>query len=295
MTIITRRRAIITGASGGMGRALARRFGATMDLVLTDVAADQLRKLSDDLRDEGYTVVASLPGDVGEAALLTEIATQAAGGAGLGALIHAAGLSPQLADWDRIIKVNLVATEKLLQAIEPVLVPGSVAVLIASMAGHLMPPNVEIDTLFADPLDPTLIDRLQPKITGMAPDPFGASAIAYSLSKRHVMLLCEQHAAAWGEKGARIVSISPGLVKTPMGRREAEDPGTASMIDLAPVKRWGTVSDIVEAAWFLASDLASYISGCDLRIDGGTTAAIRTQSTTRTPLAELVDPPIRKV
>ncbi|RVT89358.1 SDR family oxidoreductase [Sphingomonas crocodyli] len=271
-----RRKAVVTGASGGMGRALARRFGATMDLVLTDVAADKLRMLTEELRGEGYTVAASLPGDLAEDTLLAELVAGLGGEGGLGALLHAAGLSPQLADWDRIIRVNLVATEKLLRAIEPALAPGSVTVLIASVAGHLMGPNIEIDTLLSDPVDPALIDRLRPKIAAPGTSDFGASAMAYGVSKRRVIDMAERRAGRWAAKGARIVSISPGLIHTPMGLREVQDPSAAGMLAMTPAGRWGTVADIAEAAWFLCSEGASFITGCDLRVDGGVIGAIRT-------------------
>src|ERR1700740_1610357 len=146
-----RRQVIITGAAGGMGRACARMFGTTHDLILTDVAAEPLTAFADALRHEGFAVPCAHAGDLGSDAILSALAGQLTESAPF-SLVHTAGLSPSLASWDRIMQVNLVATEKLLRTIEPRLVPGSAAVLIASSAAHMMPRNPEADGVMQDPL-----------------------------------------------------------------------------------------------------------------------------------------------
>jgi NAD(P)-dependent dehydrogenase (short-subunit alcohol dehydrogenase family) len=276
MTIL-RRKALITGAAGGMGRACARLFGSTHDLVLTDAVAEPLERFSDDLRAEGFTVLATHAGDLGNAALLSTLVADATGDVPL-TLIHTAGLSPSQADASAIMAVNLVATVKLLDAIEPILTSGSVAVVIASTAGHMMPVIPEIAPLFADPLAPGFLDNVCGAIEAMSGGaPAGAPGFSYALSKQAVIALVEKRAAAWGQHGARIVSISPGLILTPMGRKElAETQGAAQTADAAPVGRSGIAMDIALAARFLASDEASFVSGCDLRVDGGSTAVLKT-------------------
>uniref|UniRef100_UPI0035CC76E0 SDR family oxidoreductase n=1 Tax=uncultured Sphingomonas sp. TaxID=158754 RepID=UPI0035CC76E0 len=276
MTIL-RRKALITGAAGGMGRACARLFGSTHDLVLTDAVAEPLERFSDDLRAEGFTVLATHSGDLGSAALLSTLVADATGEVPL-TLIHTAGLSPSQADASAIMAVNLVATVKLLDAIEPILKSGSVAVVIASTAGHMMPVIPEIAPLFADPLAPGFLDNVCGAIEAMSEGaPAGAPGFSYALSKQAVIALVEKRAAAWGQHGARIVSISPGLILTPMGRKElAETQGAAQTADAAPVGRPGIAMDIALAARFLASDEASFVSGCDLRVDGGSTAVLKT-------------------
>lgn len=269
-----RRRAVITGASGGMGRACARVFGETMDLVLTDLVAAPLEAFAAALAEEGFTVAATLAGDLSDDALLARLADAAAGGAGLGALVHTAGLSPALASWEPIMRVNLIGTGKLLAAIEPVLTERSVAILIASIAGHLSPALPEADAIIDDPLAPDLLQRIAPIINDLADhgDPRGPAQVSYALSKRAVLRICEQRSADWAKKGARIVSISPGTIWTPMGRKEAdENPSAALVVEATPAGRWGTVMDIAAAARFLASDAASFITGTDLRVDGGVT------------------------
>jgi NAD(P)-dependent dehydrogenase (short-subunit alcohol dehydrogenase family) len=105
---------------------------------------------------------------------------------------------------------------------------------------------------------------------------------AYVLAKRGVMRLCERLAKNWGSCGGRIVSIAPGLIDTPMGRQElAQQEIMALMVAMTPVQRAGMgpmpgrPEDIASIAAFLCSDAASFISGCDIRVDGGLVGAGR--------------------
>ncbi|MBB6253281.1 SDR family oxidoreductase [Nitrospirillum iridis] len=272
----SRRRVLITGSAGGMGQACARLFGATQDLVLTDVDATRLEALAGDLREEGYTVLATHAGDLGDEALLADMM----GALGTGSpvtLIHTAGLSPAQADARTIMTVNLVATERLLRGMEPILSLGSVAIVVASMAGHMAAPPRDISALLDDPLAAGFLDRTMAAIDDMGTGgAAGAAGLSYTLSKWAVIRLVERHSVAWARRGARIVSISPGVILTPMGRRElAETPGTRQFAEATPAGRPGRATDIAMAARFLASDEASFITGCDLRVDGGGVAFMR--------------------
>ena len=269
---MARRKVLITGAAGGMGRACARLFGATQELVLTDIAAPSLDRFAEELRGEGFTINGAHAGDLADPALLASLTQDIAGGAPF-TLIHTAGLSPALADWKAIMNVNLIGTLKLLNAIEPLLKPGSVAIVIASTAGHMPIQIPEADTLLAAPLEAEFLSQIGAILEPMGE---GAAGISYVLSKRGVINVCERKAVEWGKFGARIVTISPGLILTPMGRKElAETPGAAALNDAAPAGRSGTAMDIALAARFLASDEASYITGVDLKVDGGSVAALR--------------------
>lgn len=265
-----RRKLVITGAAGGMGRACARLLGTTDDLILTDVAAPALDALADELRSDGYTILGAYAGDLADPALLETLTGHLSADAPF-ALIHTAGLSPSMADWRRIMAVNLVATETLLRAVEPRLVPGSVAVLIASAAGYVPVAHPEVTALLADPLAPEFLDRVGPLIEQMSGGlPAGASGLSYVFSKQAVLALVERRAIPWGQQGARIVSISPGMILTPMGKKEmAETPGAAELAQVTPAGRSGTAMDIALAARFLVGDEASFITGSDLKVDGG--------------------------
>ncbi|HKX77280.1 MAG TPA: SDR family oxidoreductase [Novosphingobium sp.] len=268
-----RRKVLITGAAGGIGRACARTLGATHDLVLTDRAASSLDGFADELATEGYVVSGTPKGELLDEALLARLAGAVAGAPF--ALIHCAGLSPSLAGWRDIMAVNLVATEKLLRALEPDLRPGSVAVLISSAAGYRTSPSDEAKAAIADPLADGFLERIENLLqASQSDDPVRTAGNSYTLSKYAVHRICERRALPWGKLGARILSISPTLSLTPMGRSEiAGTPAAAAFLSGGPLGRPGTAMDIAQAAEFLVSEKASFISGCDIRVDGGSVAA----------------------
>ena len=276
MTANNRQKLIITGASGGMGRACARLLGLTYDLVLNDVSAQGLADFAAELERDAFTVSAVIAGDTCDDAVLVQLADAVRGGAPF-AVIHTAGVSPSIGDWQTIMQVNMAGAAKLMQALDPLVVPGTVAVLIASTAGHIFPYLLEADPVMAAALEPDLVGRMKPFIDAMCAQagPEAAGGISYSLSKRGVLRLTERKAMEWGPKGGRVMSISPGLMLTPMGRKElANTRGAQQTLDAAPVGRPGTAMDIAMAAQFLLSPEASFISGSDLRVDGGSVSAM---------------------
>jgi NAD(P)-dependent dehydrogenase (short-subunit alcohol dehydrogenase family) len=269
--------AVISGACGGMGVACARVMGRHHRLVLTDMSAERLETLAQDLTTQGVLVDAVAAGDIAQPSTVAAVAGEIEAHGPLGALIHTAGLSPTLATWGPIVEVNLVATVRLLDAIEPGLRPGAAAVLIASMGGHYAAADLAIDALFDDPLDERLLARLEPLLRTQpgANGSHGLGTVAYAQSKRALLRLCQRRAAAWGARGARIVTISPGMISTPMARKEvAENPSARGIVERTPAGRWGSALDIANVAEFLASDLASFVSGSDVRVDGGLMATV---------------------
>jgi len=270
--------AIITGACGGIGRACARAFGQTSALVLTDVDAKRLEAFAESLGEEGYSIAGTVAGDLSETTVVSALVGAARSKGRLRAVVHTAGLSPALAKWDQILLANVVATEHLLLALEDALEEGLAAVLIASMAAHMAPRDAALDDLLAHPLADGFLEAAKPLLEpyNQTGDAFGLAGPAYGQSKRAVIRTCEARAPAWGKRGARIASISPGTIWTPMGRREAEtNPGAAAVVAATPAGRWGSPQDIAAAAAFLASDAATFITGTDLRVDGGVTPAMR--------------------
>ncbi|MBV1917304.1 MAG: SDR family oxidoreductase [Sphingomonadaceae bacterium] len=275
MTNFKRRKTLITGAAGGMGRACAQLFGGTNDLLLTDVKEGQLQEFAEELRGGGHIVTAHA-GDAADADHLARLASELKGDQPF-SVIHTAGLSPALGDWQSIMNVNLVGSELLMNALDPVLVAGSVIVPIASMAGHMMPAMEDVDALLVNPLGDGFMDSIGATIEalGGANSPAGIGGTSYSLSKRGVLLLTMRKAAEWGARGVRVVSISPGVIHTPMGLRENENtPGALDSLNASSIGRIGTPMDIAMAARFLCSEEASYITGSDLRVDGGATSVV---------------------
>jgi NAD(P)-dependent dehydrogenase (short-subunit alcohol dehydrogenase family) len=259
--------AVVTGGAGGLGIAAAKRLGAGHALVLADRADEPLAAAQAALAAEGIDAVTvhcdvSSPADV---AHLVEIV----GGQGeLAVLAHTAGVSPSMADARRILEVNLVGTANLLDAVEPLLVPGTVAVCAASISGHRtrLP---EFDELLLDPRAGDFFDRIEAQVSLARP------GVGYALSKRGVVLQVEQRAQAWGRRGARIVSVSPGLIgDTPMGRLE-KGAGARKLESVSALGRAAGADEIAALIAFLASGEAGFITGTDVRIDGGAVAGYR--------------------
>lgn len=257
---------LITGASGGMGRAcalLAAEQGT--NLILLDLNLDKLEAVADQCRESGVKVNCHTL-DLADTGAIDGFVDQL-GGAKIDAAIHTAGLSPHMAAWDKMITVDLVGTVRFTEALRPSIKSGGCSVVIASMSGHMVPPNPAIDELLADPFDAELLD----KVAALPEQPLENSGIAYAYAKKALLVYVRVQAAEWGKESKRLVSLSPGLIDTPMGQLEADSDkdGYAFMRDLVALQRDGNPTEIASAALFLASDAASYISGCDLLVDGG--------------------------
>jgi NAD(P)-dependent dehydrogenase (short-subunit alcohol dehydrogenase family) len=171
--------------------------------------------------------------------------------------------------------VDLVGSVRVTDAMFPLVEPGSSAILFGSIAGY-SDVDPAIETLLCDPLADGVFTAVEQAL-GQPMD----SATAYVLAKRGVMRLAERLATPWGAKGGRVVAISPGLIDTPMGRLELErQPVIPVMIELTPVKRPevplpGRPEEIAALVGFLESDGAAFISGCDIRVDGGLVGATK--------------------
>jgi len=153
--------AVITGAYGGTGRAVARRLGVRYRLVLAGRDTANIVRLRDSLEEEGYDVVAAVTADVTSERSVTELAAAAAEVGRLGALVHTAGLSPVQAPWQAVVAVNLAGSALLLDAFRPVAEPGSVAVCIGSSAAYTIPVPAAVDALLDEPRADDLIPKLE--------------------------------------------------------------------------------------------------------------------------------------
>lgn len=271
----------MTGAAGAMGSACARSMATAVDgLLLTDCDDERLAAIAEQIADDTGAVVATVVGDVSDPGVVAEITTQAAAMGELHAVVHTAGLSPSMAGWEEILHVDLAGTARLLDAFLPSVVPGTVAVCIASIAGHLGAFAPEMDAVLDAPLVTDFAARFRSQF-GAEPDP----GSTYRLAKRGVIRLCERAAIAWGARGGRVVSLSPGLVDTAMGRLELEhNPIKVDLARRTPIRSThqgpdavlpGNVADIADAVAFLCSERASFVSGCDVRVDGGLVGAMQ--------------------
>jgi NAD(P)-dependent dehydrogenase (short-subunit alcohol dehydrogenase family) len=260
---------VITGA-GGMGLACARRLGTGRHLVLADVSQRSLDAAQDRFAADGFDVHTRVV-DVADADSVAALAEACADLGTLRTLVHTAGLSPTMADADRILAVDLLGTALVIEAFEEIAGPGCVAVIIASMSGVLMPvdPEVELRLATAAPADLPA----DASVAGLT-----SPGVAYAFAKRGNQLRVRAAAPRWGRRGARIVSISPGIIATGMGHQElgGQEGGAfmRQMVAATPMERLGTAEDIAAAADWLASPAASFVSGIDLLVDGGVVAAV---------------------
>lgn len=245
---------VVTGAASGMGRAcidLVRGFAT--EIVAVDVRVPEL---------DGAVNVAC---DISDADAVGELAARTKELGPFRGLIHSAGISPTMADARRVLEVDLVGTQLVLDAFEPLVEAGSAAVCFASSAAHQVAPFIqaEQEALVAEPLAPDFLDRATSLV---ADDP----GFAYGLAKFGVLRAVERAAVRWGARGGRVNSVSPGLIDTPMGRQEFEQqPIMREMFDRTPLRRFGEAAEVAAVAAFLVSDAASFVSGIDVLVDGG--------------------------
>jgi NAD(P)-dependent dehydrogenase (short-subunit alcohol dehydrogenase family) len=257
------REVVVVVGVGGMGMACARRLGSGRQLVIADHDATRLAESTEELRSNGLDVVGCAV-DVS----VRSSAVEALGR--LRTLVHTAGLSPTMASPRRVLEVDMLGTDHVLSAFLPLADDGTVAICIASMAGYMGGMSPELEHALATVATEDLLSTLGP----VDDLDFGAS---YCMAKRVNQLRVEQAAGAWGARGARVVTISPGIISTPMSLQELEEGAGDAMrqqLALSALPRMGTADDIAAAVEWLASPGASFVTGCDLRVDGGVTAAI---------------------
>jgi len=259
---------VILGARG-FGLPCARRLGKGRQLLIGDISADVLAATSELLTKEGYRVASSLI-DIADQKSVAAFARQAQELGKLHSMVLTAGISPRMAAPERILAVNLVGTISVMDAFLPIAERGSVGVVISSNAANYAPVAADIEALMATGDPGAIVERVR-EVEG-ADTGLGA----YWLAKRCNQLRVQAAAPAWGKKGARIVSVSPGIMSTEMIHYERDigapvDQAVAAL----PIGRIGHPDEIATAVEWLCSPDASFITGTDLLVDGGQVAGLR--------------------
>jgi len=253
---------VVVGAGSGMGAAVARAIAGDRPLVLADLDSATVEAVAGEI-DADVTCLAC---DVTDPDQVSDLAGAVPT---LGRLVVTAGLSPTMGAGQRIYEVNLVGMARLLESLDAAVGPSTAAVCFASVAGHMAPLPEPIAAELDDPLAPDLPGRLA--ALGIDASEPGA---AYGLSKHGVIRLVHRLGVPWGRRGARILSLSPGIIDTPMGRQElGEQPMMQPMVDASALRRLGSDEEVAAVAAFLTSDQASFMTGCDVLVDGGWTSS----------------------
>jgi NAD(P)-dependent dehydrogenase (short-subunit alcohol dehydrogenase family) len=263
---------VVIGA-GGIGLAIARRQGFGKTLLLADFNDKTLQSAAEELRGASYSVETHFV-DVSSRESVKSLAEAAASLGKVVQVVNTAGLSPNMAPVDRLLEVDLYGSAVVFEEFENVIAPGGAGLIISSMAGHMMPalPPEQDHALAYTPAD-ELLDL--PFLKG---DAIPNTLVAYMIAKRANTLRVQAAAMSWGARGARVNSISPGIIVTPLARHELESEiGDIyrAMVEASAVKRMAPPDEIAVAASFLLGPDAGFITGSDLLIDGGVIAAMR--------------------
>jgi len=262
---------VVIGA-GGIGMAIARRQGFGKHILLADFNEKLLDGAAKELEVASYKV-SSLKVDVSSRESVRALATKAASLGSVTTVVNTAGVSPNMAPPERVLAVDLYGSAVVFEEFERVIAPGGSALVVSSMAGYMSPALLkEQDHALAfTPADELL------KLPFLGPEAVPNSMAAYILSKRANHLRVQASSISWGKRGARVNSISPGIISTPLAQHELNSPiGDIyrAMIEASPAKRMASPDEIAVAANYLLGPDAGFITGTDLLIDGGVISAM---------------------
>lgn len=261
---------IVTGA-GQISMAIARRIGYGMKIIMGDKNLDNANNIAKTMNDAGFDVLA-MEMDISSRESILKMIEEAKKHGDIKMLVNGAGVSPSQAPIEAILKVDLYGTAVLLEEVGKVIKEGGVGITISSQSGHRMPALSALvdEQLAMSPTEELLaLDVLQPN---NIKDTLHAYQMAKRCNEKRVMA----EAVKWGQRGARINSISPGIVVTPLAIDEFNGPRGdfyKNMFAKCPAGCPATADEIANVAELLMSNKGAFITGADFLIDGGATAS----------------------
>lgn len=256
---------------GSIGQAIARRVGAGKHIVLADIRKENADAAAKTLSDAGFDVSTTTV-DISSRPSIQELVQLSLSIGQVTGLVHAAGVSPSQASPETILKVDLYGTAVILEEFGNVIAKGGAAVVIASQSGHRLPgfSVAENAALATTPAEGLL------GLPMVQPSAIKDSLHAYQVSKRGNSLRVMAEAVRWGKRGARVNTISPGIIMTPLANDELKGPrgaGYRRMLDISAAGRAGTPDEVANVAALLMGPDGAFITGSDFLMDGGVTAA----------------------
>lgn len=261
---------VITGGGSGMGLATARLMGKNHYIIICGRSVKKLENAVCELQEEGIEAEA-FPCDVSDHISVERLADYAKGKGNVAAVIHAAGMSPHMGNAEQIMEVNALGTIHVNNAFYRVMEEGSCMIDVSSMSAYLTPKLIMPKSLYKYSVsDPELFRKKIMKRVGLFPKKVRAG-VSYGISKHFVIWFAKQDAARFGEKGVRIISVSPGNFETPMGELEKEE--ADAYTKHCAIKRFGHVDEIAGLFAYCAGPGAGYLTGIDILCDGGLVAS----------------------
>lgn len=261
---------VVIGA-GSIGQAIVRRVSAGKHVLLADICQENADAAAKILTDAGFEVTTAVV-DVTSRASVSALVELAVSLGNICGVIHAAGVSPSQAPPETILKVDLYGTALVLEEFGNVIATGGSGIVIASQSGHRLGPlTTEQNMLLAT----TPVEELL-SLAMLQPDKIADSLHAYQISKRGNSLRVMAEAVRWGKRGARVNTISPGIIITPLANDELKGPrgsGYRRMMEVSAAGRAGTPDEVGTVGALLMGPDGAFITGSDFLMDGGVTAA----------------------
>lgn len=262
---------MILAGAGQIGMAIARRMGYGMKIIIGDKSLNNAESICDTMNKAGFDCL-PIEMDLASRESILSLIEEARKHGEISMLVNAAGVSPSQASIETILKVDLYGSAVLLEEVGKVIRPGGTGVTISSQSGHRMPaltPEQDWQLAMTPAEELLSLEMLQP-------ENIGNTLHAYQMAKRCNVKRVMAEAVKWGERGARINSISPGIIVTPLALDEFNGPRGdfyKNMFAKCPAGRPGTADEVANVAELLMNHRGAFITGADFLIDGGATAS----------------------
>ena len=263
---------VVTGGGSGMGLEAAKLLGKEQKIILVGRTAAKLEGAIEELRSAGVEAEA-FPCDASDRESVKKLAAYASSQGTVKTVIHAAGVSPHMASGEKIFAINAVGTINIDEEFGEIMGEGGCILNVSSMSAYMLPADRAPKQVYKLALSDTAAFQAAVNQMLAAVPEEQRTGMAYTISKNFVVWYTARMAIRYGKKGLRVVSISPGTFKTPMGEVEGEE--AAGFALRGALGRLGEPEEIAKMMAFMASDACSYLSGVDILYDGGSIASFQ--------------------